>query len=106
MNPDFVQLDRQFSLISNTQEEAKHADFLDIWGDSKSKSWSQIENEYRTVILAEAGAGKTEEMKQRALHGVAIGRCAYFIRIEDIDGDFQNAFEVGDSESGSVKIRL
>ena len=99
MIPDFVQLDRQFSLISKTQEEAKHADFLDIWGDSKSKSWSQIENEYRTVILAEAGAGKTEEMKQRALDGVAIGRCAYFIRIEDIDGDFQNAFEVGDSES-------
>ena len=58
------------------------------------------------MILAEAGARKTEEMKQRALLGVGIGRCAYFLRIEDIDGDFQNAFEVGDSESGSVKIRL
>jgi hypothetical protein len=99
MNPDFVQLDRHFSLLSKTQEEAEHADFLDIWGDSKSKSWSQIEDGYRTVILAEAGAGKTEEMKQRARKGVANGRAAFFIRIEDIDIDFEDSFEVGDPQS-------
>ncbi len=99
MNPDFVQLNRQFSPLSKTQEEAEHADFLDIWGDSKSKSWSQIEDEYRTVILAEAGAGKTEEMKQRARYCVASGRSAFFIRIEDITFDFEKAFEVGDPQS-------
>jgi hypothetical protein len=99
MNPDFVQLNRQFSPLSKTQEEAEHADFLDIWGDSKSKSWSQIEDEYRTVILAEAGAGKTEEMKQRARYAVANGRSAFFIRIEDITFDFEKAFEVGEPQS-------
>jgi hypothetical protein len=81
-----------------THEESDRSDYFDMWGDSKSKSWSQIDDEYRTVILAEAGAGKTEEMKQRARVAVENGRASFFIRIEDIDTDFENAFEVGDSK--------
>lgn len=99
MNSDFVHLDRQFSRLSKTQEEDDNANFLDLWGASKAKSWSQIETEYRTVILAEAGAGKTEEMKQRARQGIKNERAAYFIRIEDIESDFENAFEIGDPQS-------
>jgi hypothetical protein len=99
MNLNFVQLDRQFEPISKTQEEAEHDEIRGLWGDSISKNWSQIEDAYRTVILAEAGAGKTEEMKERARRGVAIGRPSFFIRIEDIDIDFESAFEVGDSQS-------
>lgn len=101
MNPNFVQLDRQFEPISKTQEDAERDEIRGSWGYSKSKSWSQIENEYRTVILAEAGAGKTEEMKARAKRGVADGRPAFFIRIEDIDSHFESAFEVGDTQSFS-----
>lgn len=47
------------------------------------------------VLLAEAGAGKTFEMEARANALRESGHAAFFIRIEDIDADFENAFEVG-----------
>ena len=57
-----------------------------------------MDGEYRCVILAEAGAGKTEELRQRARILASQGKPAFFIRIEDIETDYYQAFEVGEEE--------
>ena len=90
-----VPLVRHFSPIPRSDDESDEQEILSIWGHRKLKTWSAIDDEYRTVILAEAGAGKTFEMLARANRAVEQGRTAFFIRIEDIDENFESAFEVG-----------
>lgn len=73
----------------------------DVWpllGRGERKDWGELRQEYRTVILADAGAGKTFEFKAEAERLDKNQRAAFFIRIEDIDADFGSAFEVGDPE--------
>ncbi len=93
---DYIELNRQFTPIPNSNEAAEENHILAAWGHLKSKSWHDLEQEFRCVILAEAGAGKTEELKHRADFLKQQGKPAFFIRIEDIEADFQNAFEIGD----------
>jgi hypothetical protein len=95
-NEDYIELNRQFTPVPNSNEAAEENQTLADWGHLKSKSWDDLEQEFRCVILAEAGAGKTEELKHRADFLKEQGKRAFFIRIEDIETDFQNAFEIGD----------
>lgn len=98
---DFISLDRQFSLI--TLEEY-HGDSLEIHKElmvSQIVRWSDLEKEFRSVILSEAGAGKTAEFIQQARKLSRSGKTSFFIRIEDIDTDFYKAFEVGDEDDFS-----
>lgn len=62
------------------------------------KCWSELLNEYRVVILADAGAGKTYELESAARDLCTQGKPAFFLRIEDIDDNFATAFEVGSEE--------
>jgi len=55
-----------------------------------------MDREFRCAILAEAGAGKTEELRQRASVLAGRGKPAFFIRIEDIEADFYRALEIGE----------
>ncbi|MDH5180179.1 MAG: hypothetical protein OEZ39_17140 [Gammaproteobacteria bacterium] len=92
---EYVALERQFSPVAKTQEDVESEEALSLWGLSESKTWQDLDREFRVVILAEAGAGKTEELLQRASDLASQGRPSFFIRIEDIEVDFYNAFEVG-----------
>jgi len=94
----YVQLDREFSTVSRSQENGQHTNRDYLLGSSKPQKWNDILKEFRCVILAEAGAGKTEELKQQALNLTVNGSHSFFIRIEDIDSDFEEAFEVGSQE--------
>lgn len=91
-----VPLERQFSPVPKSQEEAESNEILSIWGHVQPKSWDEMDLEFRCVILAEAGAGKTEELRHRASVLESQGKPAFFIRIEDIEADFYRAFEIGD----------
>jgi len=93
---DYIELNRRFAPVPKSNEAAEENQILADWGHLKSKSWDDLEQEFRCVILAEAGAGKTEELKHRADCLKQQGKLAFFIRIEDIETDFQNAFEIGD----------
>jgi len=95
-NEDYIELNRQFTPVPESNESTEENQTLLDWGHLKSKSWDDLEQEFRCVILAEAGAGKTEELKQRADFLKQQGKPAFFILIEDIETDFQNAFEIGD----------
>ena len=91
-----VPLERQFSPVPKNHEESESDEILSVWGHVKPKTWDDMDGEFRCVILAEAGAGKTEELRQRARVLASQGKSAFFIRIEDIEVDFYKAFEIGE----------
>lgn len=59
------------------------------------QGWRALEEHYRVLVLADAGAGKTFEAKDRAVKLRADGANAFFIRIEAINAAFEDSFEVG-----------
>jgi hypothetical protein len=63
--------------------------------DRSQLAWDDLVKGHRTVILSEAGSGKTEEIRQAALKLRAEGKVAFFLRLEHIPDDFDEAFEVG-----------
>lgn len=91
-----IPLERQFSPISESQDDTESDKILSVWGHVKPKIWDDMDREFRCVILAEAGAGKTEELRQHASMLASQGKPSFFIRIEDIEADFYNAFEIGE----------
>ena len=94
-----VPLVRHFSSVPKRGTTPTKQEILAYFGYQKGKSWPEIDQEYRSAILAEAGAGKTFEMLARARYIEEQGHPAFFIRIEDIDGYFEQAFEVGSADS-------
>jgi len=90
-----VPLERHFSLIPKSESDQDGQEVGWIGRESYPISWKDLEQEFRCVILAEAGAGKSFEMEAQANLTEKRGRVAFFIRIEDIEDDFENAFEVG-----------
>lgn len=90
-----VPLDREFSPVYKSEKEAESEGFLSAWGHAKPITWGVMEEKSRCIILAEAGAGKTEELRQRAKCLVGQGKAAFFLRIEDVENDFYTAFEIG-----------
>lgn len=94
-----VPLVRYFSLVPRTDADSDERELLSIWSGRQRTDWQELEQEFRCVILAEAGAGKSFEMEARARYSEEHGRAAFFIRIEDIEDDFNESFEVGSAES-------
>ena len=50
-------------------------------------NWDRICERRRVVILAEAGSGKTEEMRNQARLRSERGLYAFFASVEDVDAD-------------------
>lgn len=98
MNFRPVPLERKFSQVSSEVESPSETDYASLFGTGKAITWKELEAESRVVILADAGAGKTVEMDAQARKMSDQGKYAFFIRIEDIDRDFVQAFEVGNEE--------
>ncbi len=100
MSDNKVPLERKFSLVTPSQDSEFDEGWLNAyWAQKEPKTWVDLEAEYRVIVLADAGAGKTHEALARAQTGVEEGRPSFFIRIEDIDANFDEAFEVGSSSN-------
>ncbi|MCO7197594.1 hypothetical protein [Pseudoalteromonas sp. OANN1] len=95
---NYINLNRAFALIPENQEKEYQDEWGSFFGSSKEKGWRDVLKEYRCIILAEAGAGKTEEFRQQASNLMKRGVTSFFIRIEDIDSDFEEAFEIGSQQ--------
>ena len=97
MNP--VPLIRHFIAIPGgyrkSSEALDEAWLLHLSGERVQ--WGELQDQERVVLLADAGAGKTFELRAEAERLIERGQAAFFIRIEDIDEDFGAAFEVGDA---------
>ncbi|WP_298961751.1 hypothetical protein, partial [uncultured Methylobacterium sp.] len=91
MKEQTVELIRRFTPI-----HAKAADLAaSTFDTSRTIRWNEIEREHRVLILADVGAGKTFEARERARRLRNRRQCAFFIRIEAIDAEFEAAFEIG-----------
>lgn len=90
-----IPLARRFFLLPQTRTDAESHEHRSrpIW--QASIGWETLEWSPLCVILAGAGAGKTHEMRMRARQLRDQGRLTFFIRIEDIDQNFDSAFEIG-----------
>ena len=91
MTEKIVEFIRRFSPMS---PRSKEWDFL-MPGPGRMQRWHEIEDEFRVLIIADPGAGKTFEAQTRARRIKERGRHAFFIRIEKIDATFDQSFEVG-----------
>ena len=94
-----VPLVRRFSSVPDSLAESDEQQIQALSGYSNALTWEDIDRRYRSVVLAEAGAGKTFEMQTRAKYVGTKGDYAFFIRIEDIESDFEQSFEVGNADS-------
>jgi hypothetical protein len=73
-NEEYIPLNRQFSLVTKNDKGVENEDFYYSYGRSDTKGWDKLDDEFRSVILAEAGAGKTEELRNRATFLSSEGR--------------------------------
>lgn len=73
-------------------------EFLHPEPSGKTQVWRDLEEHYRVLVLADPGAGKTFEAKDRATRLREKATKAFFIRIEAIDAAFEDGFEVGTAE--------
>ncbi|GGP73658.1 hypothetical protein GCM10009410_01550 [Shewanella ulleungensis] len=90
----YIELNRTFRKLTESDDDTGID--LDWIGLSAEKTiWSDILSKYRTIILSEAGSGKTEEIRQITQQLRAQGKIAFFMRLENIADDFELAFEEG-----------
>lgn len=99
MNQQFIELDRSFAPIPKDysfNEEDYESELA--FGLLESKKWKDLLMLPRVVILAEAGAGKTEEMRATSNKFREGGKKAFFLRLEHLSSDFETALEIGTNE--------
>ena len=92
---DFVELSRTFHELSQYDRESDDADINRVFNVGDRLSWSALIPEYRVVLLSEAGSGKTEEIRNIAQKLRREGKAAFFIRLEHVQNDLEDAFEIG-----------
>ncbi|MDR0769824.1 MAG: hypothetical protein LBE75_01295 [Burkholderiales bacterium] len=80
---EFIELGRRFRDL--TEKEREDPALLIALGDLEPYAgigWDSILQNWRVIVLAEAGSGKTREMKARAQLLSAVGKPAFFIPLE------------------------
>ena len=92
---DYVELSRTFHELSKHVRENDDFDISEAFHVGGVLTWADLLKNYRTVILSEAGSGKTEEIRATARKLRAEGKAAFFLRLENVAHDFDAAFEVG-----------
>jgi hypothetical protein len=92
---DFIKLNRTFHELSEHAGKSDDVDLSQVLHIRNHLTWDDILKNPRTVILSEAGSGKTQEIRHRASSLRAAGKAAFFLRLELIPDDYEVAFEVG-----------
>lgn len=93
---DFIELDRTFRDLAVSDEDGDNAKMVRLFAREASTHWADLLAEPRVVVLAEAGSGKTEEIRHICLRQRGEGKPAFFLRIEHVIDDFETSFEEGD----------
>ena len=95
---EFIELNRTFHELSKHNSENDEEDINRAFHFSERLRWPNLIKEYRLIILSEAGSGKTAEIRNVARTLREQGKPAFFLRLEHIPRDFEDAFEVGTCE--------
>ena len=95
---EFIELNRTFHELSEHAGKSDDVDLSQVFHVKNHLTWEDILKNPRTVVLSEAGSGKTQEIRHLALRLRAEGKSAFFLRLELIPDDYDVAFEVGSVE--------
>lgn len=102
----YIQLNRSFRLPPKdhefNEEAFEIAQSLGLGDKVDTHGWDQLLDLYRVIILAEAGAGKTEEIRQIAIKLRSEGKDAFFFRLESLSGGLRTSFEIGNEQEFDV----
>jgi len=93
MAEQFIDLGRKFNRVPTLEGDDKDLSDFSLLSGSQNKTWGQLLDYPRVIILAEAGAGKTEEIRHQAQKLKNLGKYSFFLRIEYIHNNFELAFE-------------
>ncbi|MDA8454267.1 hypothetical protein M4R22_05790 [Acidovorax sp. GBBC 3334] len=93
----FIELDRSFRTLVDDPTAAV-SDSAELIPSATSLKWADLLDLRRVVVLSEAGAGKTEEIRHAAQSLRQHGKVAFFLRLEHISTSFEAAFEEGSHE--------
>ena len=78
-----IPLDRRFEEWSET--EASDPELRARWGfKHQDRTWDSLLAKQRVVILAEAGSGKSEELKEQAARKIAAAELAFYATVQDV----------------------
>ncbi|MBL8264196.1 MAG: hypothetical protein JNM58_17430 [Xanthomonadaceae bacterium] len=91
----FIQLDRTFHELVPGEDATDDTVLSRLLRKQRALHWADVLAHHRTVLLSEAGSGKTMEVRQAARRLRDEGKPAFFLRIESVIQDFETAFEVG-----------
>jgi len=97
-NQDFIELNRTFHELSEHAGQSDDVDLSQVFRVGSQLTWVDVLKNPRTVVLSEAGSGKTQEIRHVAMRLRAAAKPAFFLRLELIPDDFDVAFEVGTME--------
>lgn len=100
----YVELNRQFLRLSQEEVSSDEIEIGIALGLSKGLSWEQLLDEYRVVVLASAGAGKTEEIRHQCEQLRSQGAPAFFLRLEHLADDWEIAFDAGTHDELAAAI--
>lgn len=96
---DFIELNRSFHELSKWARENDSHDASNAFVVGPMLKWADLLSSFRTIILSEAGSGKTAEIRHQAKLLQMSGKPSFFLRLENIGQDFDIAFEVGTPEA-------
>jgi len=91
----FIDLDRTFTKILMDGDISDDTDLSSQFGRRGNLLWSDLLNHHRVVLLSEAGSGKTAEIRNATRRLRAEGKTAFFLRIENVMTQLEDAFEEG-----------
>jgi hypothetical protein len=95
---EFIDLERSFHELSKYSAETDDIDISHAFHVGETLTWPNLLKEFRLIVLSEAGSGKTAEIRNVARVLRADGKAAFFLRLEHIPSDFEDAFELGNYE--------
>jgi len=96
MTVEFIDLERKFNPIPKLDSDDSDSSDLYTLDTSNGVGWDELLLLSRVVILAEAGAGKTAEIENRSIKLSDNGNYSFFLRLEDLNHNFEIAFKIGD----------
>ncbi|MDX1296650.1 MAG: hypothetical protein R3260_00205 [Pseudomonas sp.] len=99
---EYIPLARTFHELVLEPGANDDVDLTHRLGKRETLRWSNLLSEYRVILLSEAGSGKTEEIRNTARKLRQDGKPAFFVRIEHVSQDFEDAFEEGSFEEFSA----
>ncbi len=97
MTEEYIEIKRTFCELSLKGGAGDEFDYRSLRFGNRL-GWPELIGRYRTIILAEAGAGKTEEIRHSTQTLRNEAKQAFFLRLENIADDFEIAFEIGTFE--------